>query len=69
MKAQQEGESRTGTIKQGDYVTLVTDRGERVSGVVDYFVGGSNDAVVLRQEHGVVCSGNTLDVCKVSARR
>jgi hypothetical protein len=69
MRALQQGESRTGTIKQGDRVTIVSDgiatKGERITGTVGYFVGGSHQTVVLeRDSAGYTYSGRTIDAEK-----
>ena len=69
MHAPQQGESRTGTIKQGDRVTIVSDgiatKGERITGEVSHFVGSGHETVVLaRDSAGYVYSGRTIEAEK-----
>lgn len=56
-RALQQGESRTGTIQQGDRVTIVSDgiatKGDRITGTVSHFTGGSHQTV------GYVYSGRS----------
>ena len=69
MRALQQGESRTGTIKEGDLVTIVSDgiatKGDRITGYVSHFVGGSHQTVVLQRDSaGYTYSGRTIDAEK-----
>jgi hypothetical protein len=68
-RALQQGESRTGTIKQGDRVVIISDgiatKGDRIEGVVGHFVGGSHQTVVLERDRaGYTYSGRTIDAEK-----
>lgn len=65
----QQGESRSGTIKQGDKVTIVSDgiatKGDRITGYVSHFVGGHHQTVVLeKDEAGYTYFGRTIDAEK-----
>ena len=66
MRALQQRESRTGTIKQGDRVTIISDgiatKGERITGEVAYFVGST--VVLARDRAGYTYSGRTIDAEK-----
>lgn len=69
MSAKQQGESRSGVIQQGDLVTIVSDgiatKGDRITGRVSHFVGGSHQTVVLeRDSAGYTYSGRTIDAEK-----
>lgn len=69
MRALQQGESRTGIIQQDDRVTIISDgiatKGDRITGTVSHFVGGSHQTVVLeRDSAGYTYSGRTLDAEK-----
>ena len=69
MRTPQQGEGRTGTIKQGDRVTIVSDgiatKGERITGTVSHFVGNGHQTVVLeRDSAGYTYSGRTIDAEK-----
>jgi hypothetical protein len=69
MRALQQGESRSGTIQQGDKVTIVSDgiatKGDRITGYVSHFVGSGHQTVVLeRDAAGYVYSGRTIDAAK-----
>lgn len=68
-RALQQGESRSGVIKEGDRVTIVSDgiatKGERITGRVSHFIGGSHQTVVLeRDSGGYTYSGRTIDAEK-----
>lgn len=69
MRAKQQGESRSGTIQQGDKVTIISDgiatKGDRITGFVSHFVGGSHQTVVLEKDSaGYTYSGRTIDAEK-----
>lgn len=65
-RALQQGESRSGVIREGDRVTIVSDgiatKGERITGIVSHFVGGS--VVLERDRAGYIYSGRTIDTEK-----
>lgn len=68
-RALQQGESRSGTIKQGDLVEIVSDgiatKGGKITGRVSHFVGGSHQTVVLEKDSaGYTYSGRTVDAYK-----
>jgi len=69
MRAPQQGESRTGTIKEGDRVVIVSDgiatKGDRIEGRVSHFIGGHHQFVVLEKDSaGYTYSGRTIDAEK-----
>jgi hypothetical protein len=69
MRALQQGEGRTGTIREGDKVTIVSNgiatKGDKITGTVAYFTGGSHQTVVLeRDSAGYTYSGRTIDAEK-----
>ncbi len=70
MRALQQGEGRSGTIKVGDRVTIVSDgiatKGDRITGEVASFVGNGHETVVLaRDSAGYTYSGRTINAEKV----
>lgn len=70
-RALQQGESRSGTIKQGDLVTIVSNgiatKGDRITGRVACFVGNGHQTVVLEKDSaGYTYSGRTSEAEKKS---
>ena len=70
MRALQQGEGRSGTIQQGDRVTIISDgiatEGERITGEVACFVGNGHETVVLeRDSAGYTYSGRTINTEKI----
>ena len=70
MRALQQGEGRSGTIQEGDRVTIISDgiatKGDRITGTVRSFVGNGHETVVLdRDSAGYTYSGRTIDTEKL----